>query len=403
MRAFRLALAAWASIVALLVGGTLASAGEQRLPQGTIRLGGADRYGTSVAISKRSFTAPVEAVFIATGAAFPDALAGGPAAARLGGPVLLVRKDGVPRAVKDEIQRLKPKNIYVLGGPDVVRPTVLGDLRQLTSGRVARLHGENRYETAAQVSRSLWTSRLSTVFVASGASFPDALSGGAAAAHLDAPLLLTAPHGLPSATRTELARLKPSRVYVLGGSAAVAPDVVTGIKNVLPGVRVVRLHGADRYATSAKIVTEIWRGTEAVFYATGSAFPDALSATPAAHVNEAPLLLVKDKCLTSAVMRARETVAPWPLTSVLVGGTSVLPTAAYNTECGWPERFARLENKSCKTVGKAEWLVSFDFVTERGRSRWTDVRIVGVAGIDYFNGRVIDYRTASFTKECGIS
>jgi hypothetical protein len=65
---------------------------------------------------------------------------------------------------------------------------------------------------------------------------------------------------------------------------------------------------------------------------------------------------------------------------------------------------ARLENKSCKTVGPAEWLVSFDLVTpDKGRSRWKDIRIIGVAGLDFFNGYEIDWRTASFTKECRVA
>jgi hypothetical protein len=55
-----------------------------------VSLAGGDRYATAVAVSAWRFRSKVPAVYIATGANFPDALAGGPAAARAGGPVLLV-------------------------------------------------------------------------------------------------------------------------------------------------------------------------------------------------------------------------------------------------------------------------------------------------------------------------
>src|SRR4051812_49076443 len=53
------------------------------------RVAGSDRYGTAAAISKSSFAAGVPVAFVVTGGAFPDALAAGPSAAHLKGPVLL--------------------------------------------------------------------------------------------------------------------------------------------------------------------------------------------------------------------------------------------------------------------------------------------------------------------------
>ena len=219
MRKIRQKLAVGASIVALLLGVGAANAGEKPLPSGTVRLAGADRYATSAAISAKSFTAPVDAVFVATGRAFPDALSGGPAAASLGGPVLLVSKDSIRPEVKQEIQRLQPGTIYVLGGSGVISTNVAKELSGLTGAKVKRLSGAGRYETAATVAQEVWPSGASTVFLASGTSFPDALGGGAAAAHRDAPLLLTSPTKLSPATRAELRRLKPSRIFVLGGEA----------------------------------------------------------------------------------------------------------------------------------------------------------------------------------------
>lgn len=333
MRGFRRKLVVGASVVALLLGIGAAQAVEKPLPSGTVRLAGADRYSTSAAISSKSFGAPVPALFVATGQSFPDALAGGPAAARLGGPVLLVEKNRIRPAIRAEIERLAPESIYVLGGVNVISTTVLRELQGLTSGKVVRLSGADRYETAAAVSKEVWPSRSSTVFLASGATFADALGGGAAAAHRGAPLLLTHPNGLSAATKAELRRLAPSRVYVLGGNVAVSGGVVTSVKAALPGVTVTRLSGADRYETSAAIAKAIWpSGAGAMFFATGASFPDALSGTPAAHVNSAPLLLARKDCINRSVMDLRDSYAP--RTVALLGGTSVLSSAGLNKICG---------------------------------------------------------------------
>ncbi|WP_347350305.1 cell wall-binding repeat-containing protein [Intrasporangium sp.] len=311
--------------------GAVAHADETPLPNGTTRLAGADRYETSAAVSRRSFAAPVTAAFVATGTDYADALAGGPAAARRGGPVLLVRKDGVPKSVQTELARLRPTTIYVLGGTSAISSATAQKLGSYATS-VVRLSGSDRYATATAVSRRGWSS-ASTVFLASGAGFADALSGGAAAAHEGVPLLLTQPSRLTGTTRTELARLKPSRVYVLGGTGAVSDAALSGVRSALPGASVTRLSGADRYATSAKIARTVWSdGAPAMFFATGLSFADALSGTPAAKVNDAPLVLTKQACLPSAGYSVRSTFAPGK--TVILGGTGVLSNNGATQECG---------------------------------------------------------------------
>lgn len=322
-----------AAAAALMVAGAaVAQAGEAPLPEGTTRLAGADRYATSAAISAQSFTSPVDTVFVASGTAFPDALAGGPAAARLGGPVLLVDQDRVPTAIKEELARLAPKTIYVLGGSSAVSSAVVDDLTASTSATVRRVSGTDRYATATAVSKRVWSS-ADTVFLASGATYADALSGGAAAAHRDAPLLLSASGSLTNSTRAELERLKPSKVYVLGGGQSLSSQVVEDVRAAVPGVGVTRLAGLDRYGTAVRIADAIWPdGSDAMFFASAHDFPDALSGTPAAHVNDAPVLLTRDNCLTTASIELR--IEFDPATLALLGGTEVVPDGTANRECG---------------------------------------------------------------------
>lgn len=92
-----------------------------------LRWAGANRYATAVEISSGAYTS-AGVVFLTTGLNYPDALAGGPAAAEWGGPLLLVEKDRVPTVVMDELRRLHPEIVVLLGGTRVVSDSLLGDI-----------------------------------------------------------------------------------------------------------------------------------------------------------------------------------------------------------------------------------------------------------------------------------
>jgi len=191
----------------------------------TTRQAGPDRYSTAAKISAEHFGPGAATAFVATGADFPDALTGGPAAAKAGGPILLTQKDKLPSATVSELKRLKPQKIVVLGGTGVVSPTVEKALASYTSGKVSRLAGADRYSTGGAISKDGFDQGAPVVYVATGQNFPDALAGGAAGAFKDGPVLLVSGASIPKATKAELTRLKPRRVVVLGGEAVVPESV----------------------------------------------------------------------------------------------------------------------------------------------------------------------------------
>lgn len=92
-------------------------------------------------------------VFIATGENFPDALgAAGVAGAALA-PVLLVQQDSIPQATLDELDRLEPRQIVIVGGTAVISAGVEAALNGLGfSPLVTRISGTNRYLTAVELS-----------------------------------------------------------------------------------------------------------------------------------------------------------------------------------------------------------------------------------------------------------
>jgi VCBS repeat-containing protein len=102
---------------------------------GTVtRLAGANRYATSAAISKASFSPGVPVAYIATGTGFADALSGAPVAGIAGGPILLVPGTSIPSVIATELGRLKPARIVILGGTGVVSAGVATALSFYTTG-----------------------------------------------------------------------------------------------------------------------------------------------------------------------------------------------------------------------------------------------------------------------------
>lgn len=182
----------------------------------------------------------------------------------------------------------------------------------LQAANVGRLAGANRYETALAVSQSDFPSgNAGAVVLASGGDFPDALVAAPLAVDKNAPLLLTAGSSLRSDVKAELQRVLPAggTVYILGGTSAIPAAVSTQLTGL--GYTVRRYDGADRFATAVKVAGALGnQGT--VLLASGTEFPDALSAGVAAAKTDGVVLLTKGTSLpttTSAYLTAHgETV-----------------------------------------------------------------------------------------------
>ncbi|MGV9192992.1 cell wall-binding repeat-containing protein [Microbacterium sp. MC2] len=309
------------AIATVVAAGTVAlDAGVATAAPGQVtRLAGADRYETSAAVSAVTFAQGAPVAFIASGELFPDALSGSAAAAAQAGPVLLTTPTALPGAITDELGRLQPQRIVVLGGEGAVSPQVHSALAAYTAGPVERLDGKDRYETSARVSAATFRPGAPVAFLASGELFPDALSGAALAARLGGPVLLTTARAVPATVTAELQRLKPRRLIVLGGTAAVSPAVADAAARAA-GRAADRLGGIDRYATSAAIAQEFGTGVPTAFLASGATFPDALSGAAAAA--GAPVLLTPPTALSEATGAALWRLSPTKV--VVLGGTGAI-------------------------------------------------------------------------------
>jgi glucose/arabinose dehydrogenase/putative cell wall-binding protein len=286
------------------------------------RTAGPDRYATAAAVSRRAFPDGATVVHLATGEQFADALAAAPAAAAADGPVLLVGREVLPAATRAELRRLDPDRVVVVGGAAAVGEDVVTAVRGATDAEVSRVAGRSRYDTAARLSADRVAPGVDAVTVASGEDFPDALTGAAAAGSSGSPVLLVARDAVPEETAAELRRLRPGRVEVLGGTAAVSAGVADRVGR-LADAPVVRRAGADRFGTAVAISAAAHPdGADVVHLATGEGFADALAGAPAATAAGGPVLLAASRCVPRPVLVELDRLAPREV--VLLGGEGAL-------------------------------------------------------------------------------
>jgi 5'-nucleotidase / UDP-sugar diphosphatase len=244
------------------------------------RISGEDRYKTAVEISQKGWGS-ADTVVIARGDSFPDALAGAPLAYKHDAPILLTQQGYLNADRRAEIKRLGAKNVIILGGTGAVSNYVKYQLEGMNLD-VERIGGQDRWETAANIAARLGGSPEKAV-VANGWNFPDALAVASYAAKNGYPILLTETDKLPSETTKVLKGIDGT--IVAGGTAAVSETVFAKLSEAT------RYSGADRYATAAKIATEL-SPSERVFVANGWNFPDALAGSVLAAKEDAAMLLI---------------------------------------------------------------------------------------------------------------
>src|SRR5690606_30271711 len=213
------------------------------------RISGDDRYKTAVAISQKGWKT-ADTVILATGADFPDALAGVPLAHDKDAPILLTKTKALSAETKAEITRLNPKNIIILGGPTVVSSDIEVELDKAFD-KVTRIAGKTRYETAAMIAEEIASDQA---VVVQGLNFPDVLAISPYAAKNGIPILMTRTDRLPAETAAALKGV--ANTYVIGGKEAVSDAVMAELPKPM------RYGGETRFDTAKEIIVKLQMGTE---------------------------------------------------------------------------------------------------------------------------------------------
>lgn len=202
------------------------------------RVSGGDRYATARAIAElfpSDFVGSLgdggRTAIVASGAKFPDALAGAPISYSASFPVLLTPAATLARDTSAAFSKLGIEQVVLLGGPAAVSDSVEQSIRN-RGITVIRLFGDNRQETAAQVADFAVTTlgwSAAHVNLARGDDFADALAGGPHEGVEKAPVLLTLSPTQLGATASQWLRAHQDTVAsidVFGGRQAISDPVV---------------------------------------------------------------------------------------------------------------------------------------------------------------------------------
>ncbi len=191
---------------------------------------------------------------------------------------------------------------------------------------VKRVSGADRYSSSAAVSRHLFPAGAQTAVLVLGTTHSaDAIVAGPLAAQLGGPVLLTGNDTLPAAIATELRRLKPAKVVIVGGTSAISASVELAVRAL--GPKTERLAGQTRFTTAAVVAKSMGSPTrEALIVSADSAhLVDAVLAASLAAGLKIPVLYVQGDTV-AAETRSALTALNIQRT-IIVGGPSSVSAA----------------------------------------------------------------------------
>ncbi|MBZ4665069.1 cell wall-binding repeat-containing protein [Mahella sp.] len=191
-----------------------------------------------------------------------------------------------------------------------------------------RLGGKDRFETNAAIVDNGWQ-HADTIVVVRGTGedkFADAMASTILAYQYDAPILLVDQNTIPKPIKDTIAKLQPSKAFIIGGPTVVSDGIKQTLKN--DGIVVDRIYGQDRRETAIKIGDRVREKAafDTVMIATGYNFPDALSAAPFSALNNVPILFVTNKATEPTLDEInRQALTRWGVKKVyILGGTGAI-------------------------------------------------------------------------------
>ncbi|WP_336249496.1 cell wall-binding repeat-containing protein [Stomatohabitans albus] len=266
------------------------------------RVSGSNRVLTAIAAAQHWPQA--DHVVVASEGDWHGALSAGPYAAAKNAPLLLTNSQTLNTEVANEIRRLKPKAITLVGGHAAVSAQVERALG--TIANVTRHFGPTAQDTAVALALHSG-SPTDTIVVVSDSAWPDAVSASGLARGVHTPLVLfSAKNQVYSATVDAIRARRPKRIVMVGGTAALSEDVRRQLSNT--GIPVERLSGSNRLLTSHAVVTYALGGSKGrvpLIVAGSHGWADALSAGPLAARIGGHVLLVPQATMSDSGDTAR--------------------------------------------------------------------------------------------------
>lgn len=183
---------------------------------------------------------------------------------------------------------------------------------------VDRVGDATVYSTAIALSLRSHPDGADVVYLASGTDQWGGLAAASSAAAANAPLLFTAPTELTPAVSTQIARLAPAEVVIVGGPSSVSDSVSLSVTAL--GATVTRIDASDLYSASRGAIAHSYDSAETAWLIAGATFADALPAVVAADHGSAPAIIV-DGLASTLDVATEELLGSFGVTNVVLVGS----------------------------------------------------------------------------------
>ena len=241
---------------------------------------GTDRYETAAKIADHiadEIASYDTVILVNSDKSMADGLSAASLSGKENAPILLVKKDKIPKVVMDRIN--KASNVYIIGGENAISKNVEKQLKE-SGKKINRISGKDRYDTSKKIAELL--GGYDKAFIVNGAKGEaDAMSVSPVAAKYGAPILLT--NG-----KTSIHDKKSDvKYYVVGGNSVVDNKLEEEYSAE-------RIAGSDRYDTNIRIMNKFYEESRRVYFAKGDTLIDALTASALAK-DDGIVLVSKNK------------------------------------------------------------------------------------------------------------
>ena len=301
---------------------------DEALSDNVKRIAGDDRYHTSLRVGRELKKVmkgkDFNAVVVANGDNYADALSGAYLAKVKNAPLIIVNENNMEQAKKfiyDHLSKRSRKwqaksQVYLLGGEKVVPEAMRTELEEYFD--IKRIAGSDRFETNLKILKEA-NVRSGDLLVCSGVGYADSLAASASGK----PIMLV-DDMLSDEQKKLIKSLDRGNVTIIGGYKSVNSNIENACKSLAPTIRI---YGEDRYKTSLAIAKHFFKNSKSAVFAYGDNFPDGLCGGVLAEKMNAPLLLINENNYDFAKQYVKENTMN---KFVVLGGNRMIPNRTIN-------------------------------------------------------------------------
>lgn len=283
-----------AMIMSLILAAALPTSLVKAAAGQVTKVGSTDSYTTAATVATENWTSASDVVLV-SGDGYADAVSGTVLAKQLNAPILLTTAASLNSSTKAALDKLKPQNIYIIGGTASVSQTIRNELKN-SGYNLIELSGKNRYETNIAVANELIKLGVKpdNVILVSGEGFSDVLSATPVAAAKGQILLLGNNSSSTMKSVIDFVKSNNSQVTVIGTKNSIKDSIYEelGAVNRING-------GANRFETNLNVLNAFKEdlNTDKLFIAnsSGDSYANALIAASLAGKYVSPLVLIDDE------------------------------------------------------------------------------------------------------------